>query len=70
MSWLVMNFMGLTFEYIFVCQGDGFENGSSGEISDDNLVDSRFNSQRIAINSPSVTSSGALWSNSSRYIFT
>ncbi|KAJ3690932.1 hypothetical protein LUZ61_020096 [Rhynchospora tenuis] len=45
--------------------GDGFENGSSGEISDDNLVDSRLHSQRMAITSPSVTSNGALWSNSS-----
>ncbi|KAJ3672608.1 hypothetical protein LUZ60_007329 [Juncus effusus] len=46
-------------------QGDGFENGSSGEVSDDNLIDSHFNSRRSVNNTPNGTNNGGLWSNSS-----
>lgn len=61
--------------YIFffvIGQSDGFENGSAGEVSDDNLVELHQNTrpelsvQQGRSNAPNGTISGGLWSNSSR----
>lgn len=61
----------------FTAGSDGFENGSAGEISDDNLLDIHNPQPQESENSTQLRRSpnqiaeyrarGGLWSNSSRY---